>query len=116
MTGVAGGIERLLLSLKNLKAEKTPEVLVVYIKDFEKAVEIVQELRKNGVSASIDLSKRGLSKQLDYANKLSVRFAVIVGPEELKKGMVRIRDMKSGKEKDVEINKLTTELQKNSFV
>jgi histidyl-tRNA synthetase len=114
-TGVAGGIERLMLSLKNLKAEKTPEVLVVYIKDFEKAMEIVQELRKNRISASIDLNKRGLSKQLDYANKIAVRFTVIVGPEELKKGRVKLRDMKSGEEKEVEINKLAVALQKNSF-
>ncbi len=115
-TGVAGGIERLMLSLKTIQPDKNPKVLVVYIKDFEKAMEIVQELRKNDISASIDLNKRSLSKQLDYANRLSVKFAVIAGPEELKKGRVRLRNMKSGEEKEVEINKLAVALQKNSFM
>ena len=63
-------------------------------------------MREKGIAASVDLSKRGLSKQLDYANKLSVEFAVIIGPKELAENRVKIRDMKTGKEEEIELNKL----------
>jgi histidyl-tRNA synthetase len=109
-TGVAGGIERLMLSLKELSAKLNPSVLVAYIDNFEKAMDITQKLRKNGVSTSIDLNKRSLSKQMDYANKLGVRFAVIVGPEELKEDKVRLRDMVNGEEKDIRIDNLMEEI------
>ena len=111
-TGIAGGIERLMLSLKELSIESKPKILVVYINNFEKAIEITQRLRENGISASIDLNRRGLSKQLDYANKLGVAFIVIVGPEELKEGKVRLRDMVNGKEKDIKIDDLLKEIDK----
>ena len=65
-----------------------------------------QELRNKGISASIDLNKRSLSKQLDYANKLGVAFTIIVGPEELKEGKVRLRNMKTGEEKEIGLNEL----------
>ena len=106
-TGVAGGLERLILSLKDLPIGQVPKALVIYVNDsvFNKAVEITQELRKS-VSASIDLSKRSLSKQLDYANKLGVEKVVIIGPKELAANKAKIRDMKTGKEKEVELDKL----------
>ena len=106
-TGVAGGLERLLLSLKNIPVKQIPRVLVIYVNDdvFGKAIEITQELRKK-LSASIDLSKRGLSKQLDYANKIGAEKAVIIGPKELAGGSVKIRDMKSGNEEEVNLDKL----------
>lgn len=106
-TGVAGGLERLLLSLKDLPIGKTPKVLVIYVNEqvFERAVEITQELRKS-VSASIDLSRRSLSKQLDYANKLGVEKAVIIGPKELEAKKAKVRDMKTGKEQEVGLDKL----------
>jgi len=105
-TGVAGGIDRMMLSLKELSVESNPKVLVVYIDNFDKAVEITQELRENDIPTCIDLNKRGLSKQLEYANKLGIRFAVIAGPEELKQNKVKVRNMKTGEEEEIEINNL----------
>ena len=106
-TGVAGGLERLLLSLKDIPIKQVPSVLVVYVNDqvFDKAVQITQKLRKV-TTASIDLSKRSLSKQLDYANKLGVESVVIIGPKELADKKVKVRNMKTGKEEEVELERL----------
>jgi histidyl-tRNA synthetase len=118
-TGVAGGIERLLLSLEKLgllppDIRFWPTVLVVYVnkKLFSKALEITQTLRNKGISADIDLSKRSLSGQMKYANALNIPIAVIIGEKELRKNMVKIRDMKTGKEQEIGISELPEKLQK----
>jgi histidyl-tRNA synthetase len=45
--------------------------------------------------------RRSLSKNLKYASSAGVRFAVIVGKEEMSKRSVTLRDMTSGEQKAV---------------
>ncbi|MEM4369024.1 MAG: His/Gly/Thr/Pro-type tRNA ligase C-terminal domain-containing protein, partial [Candidatus Woesearchaeota archaeon] len=71
----------------------------------QKARELTQKLRLKW-SAETDLLRRKLSKQLEYAASIGATKVVIVGPEELKKGKVVVRDMASGKEEEVSIDEL----------
>ncbi|HZD12533.1 MAG TPA: histidine--tRNA ligase [Candidatus Binatus sp.] len=112
-TGVAGGLERLMLSLekKNLypaELEKPVQIFVATVnpKVRDEAVKLAQELRKNSFRVDYDLKQRPLPKQLEYANSLDVRVALILGPRELEKRTVRIKDMKTGQETDVEASKI----------
>ncbi|PIN87204.1 histidine--tRNA ligase [Candidatus Woesearchaeota archaeon CG10_big_fil_rev_8_21_14_0_10_44_13] len=73
-------------------------------KAIKKAAEIAEKLRKKG-SVEIDLMDRGLGKQLDYANKTGAKNVVIIGDDELKKKIVKIKDMKTGREKKVSLSK-----------
>jgi histidyl-tRNA synthetase len=77
-------------------------------------VEIVRQLRSEGVRTDYDLKQRSLQKQLEYADALHARVAVIVGPRELKEGKVRLRDMRSGKETDVAMSVAAEEIGKIS--
>lgn len=110
-TGFAIGYATLSLLLQDKKrfpkAEKGPDFFIAVVNDEvrEKALKICQELRKR-YSVDIDLMRRPLSKQLDYANSVKAKKVVIVGPDELKKGNVKIKDMKSGKEEIVKIDKI----------
>ncbi len=109
-TGVAGGIERMLLSLERKKlfpdVEQGPKVVVVIVNESvrEQAVGLAQKLRSRGLWTDYDLKQRSLPKQLEYANALRARVAVIVGPRELKEGKVRLKDLRSGAEKDVSVS------------
>jgi histidyl-tRNA synthetase len=58
----------------------------------------VQQLRKAGINADLDLMERGISKNLEFASKQEIPFAILLGPEELKKKKVKLRDMQTGKE------------------
>ena len=46
----------------------------------------------------MDISARGISKNLDYANSLGIPFVIFAGEDELKQKKVKLRDMKTGKE------------------
>jgi len=101
---------KLLLGAKGL-LPKPAEGVDYYVapvnsKMAKKARTIAAELRKKGFSAETDLMSRKLGKQLDYASTIGAKKVVIVGPEELKQKKVVVRDMKSGKEEKISLNKL----------
>jgi histidyl-tRNA synthetase len=117
-TGVAGGFERLMLSLarKDLfpNIEQHPQVFVVTVNQivWNEAVKIVQQLRSQGIRTEYDLKQRPLSKQLEYADSLKVGISLVLGPREIKEGSVRLKDMKTGGEKSVKLSSVVDETQK----
>ena len=115
-TGVAGGIERLILSLerKDLfpSLNQAPQVFVLTINEkvITEALKIVQELRQHGIRTDYDLKNRQFKKQLEYADSVKARLGLIIGPRELTEGSVRVKDMKTGTEKNVNRKKLVEEV------
>lgn len=55
--------------------------------------------RSAGLSCSIDVMGRSLSKNLEFAARNGFSYAVIIGPKEIEAKMVRLRDLSSGVEK-----------------
>ena len=117
-TGWSIGVERIitLMDEKGMFKEKIDEssakVYVAPAKDEVrlKAVELAQNLRRTGIPTDVDLMNRNLKKQLDYVNTKNIPYCVIVGPKDLEKNEVTVRDMKTGKEKKVKIDKLSSEI------
>src|SRR2546428_2574376 len=72
----------------------------------KRASQVVSMLRGARLRADIDLMGRGPTKNLDYANAVGARTAVLVGEEEAKAGAVALRDMKSGAQRDVPLDSL----------
>jgi len=111
-TGVAGGIERLIISLERAsifpKLSQSPKAFVVAVNDAvrQKTMEIVQFLRNSGVPADFDLKRRTLAKQLEYADSMAIPFAIIVGQREIEKGIVKLRDMMKREEIEVKLEEV----------
>ena len=117
-TGVAGGVERIMLALENQKSpfkENTNRISVLYVNDEMKAnaMKITSSLRENNIPTDIDLSGRALKKQME--NSIQSKFSIIVGPEEFSNGMVVVRNMSDRSENKVKISELL-EYVKNSLV
>ncbi len=109
-TGVAGGVERIILTMQEQKIiseTKQSRVSVLYTnEEMQKvAMSIASLLRLANLPTNIDLSGKPLKKQMDQAT--DSRFCIIVGPKELEVGKVVLRDMKSGAESQVDIEKIT---------
>ena len=49
-----------------------------------------------------------LQKQLKYANKKSIPYVIIIGPEEVEKGFVTLKNMVSGEQKTDNLAKIIT--------
>ena len=109
-TGVAGGVERIILTMQEQKI--IPEVLgkrvaVLYVNDEMQKVanSIASLLRLNNIPTDIDLAGRNLKKQMDIAN--NAHLSIIVGPDELEEGIVVLKDMVNGTEGTISLEKLT---------
>jgi histidyl-tRNA synthetase len=117
-TGVAGGYERLMLSLERKDLfpdiQQRPQVFVVTVNEsvWSEAVKIVQQLRNQNIRADYDLKQRPLSKQLEYADSLKAGICLVLGPREIKEGSVRLKDMKTGEEKSVKLSSAVDEIRK----
>ncbi len=116
--GISFGMDRLL----ELLEDKLPKakgggakVFVVAVgKEMQPAaLDLTQKIRALGIKASMDLNERGISKNLDYANKLGIPFVAILGEKELKAKEFTLKEMKTGKEnkvKTVDLKKLKDKL------
>ena len=98
-----------LLKVKSEKENETrkktiTDIYVISIGCFEEAREIVKKFRNGGLNTDIDLLDRGISKNLDYASKVGIKYVVFVGKKELESKKVKLKDMESGKEKLMTVN------------
>jgi histidyl-tRNA synthetase len=116
MTGIAMGVARLVPILEKMgKFEGlnlSPSVYMVSISESvrSKAIELAQMLRQAGVSVDMDLLGRGVSRQLNNANRKGIRRAVIVGEREVQDGCIIIRDMASAEQKKVKFENVLDKL------
>ena len=109
-TGVAGGVERIILTMQEqgiIPELKQNRVAVLYTNDEMQKVahSITSLLRLANIHTDMDLARRNLKKQMEIAT--NARFSIIVGPKELEEGNVVLRDMIDGKEVVVSLEKLT---------
>ena len=59
---------------------------------------LAQLLRDSGIAAQTDYQQRSLKSQFKLADRLGAQVVVILGPDELEAGNVRVRDMASHEE------------------
>ncbi|MDP3488084.1 MAG: histidine--tRNA ligase [Bacillota bacterium] len=116
--GFGLGVERILLALE-LEGVKVPEPqpLGVFVATLGAAASqagfaLVQTLRRAGLSAEKDLLDRSLKAQLKYAGKLNAKRVVILGEDELHRGIAVVKDMSSGEQQEVALVNLEQALRK----
>ena len=111
-TGVAGGVERIILALENQNSkfkDTDKRISVLYVNEQMKnhAIKIASSLRDKGISVNIDLNSKPLKKQMEQS--IDSKFAVIVAPNEFANGMIVLRDMLDRSEKQIKVEDLISE-------
>jgi histidyl-tRNA synthetase len=67
------------------------------------AMKLAGDLRDEGISADLDYGGRGMRAQFKQADRLGASYAVILGEDELTRGVATVRDMASGEERSVPV-------------
>jgi len=67
---------------------------------------VISEIRKSGISAEIYPDSVKMKKQLDYANKKNIPFVILIGENEIKSGLLTVKDMRTGNQKSMDIEEL----------
>jgi len=116
--GFAHGVERAVTRIRD-SARVVPEPVKVDIfiaqlgeQARRKAFTLFEKFRHAGVRVAEAFCRSSLRGQLEQADKLGARYALIVGQKEVQDGSVIIRDMESGVQETVDFNKAVSEIQK----
>jgi histidyl-tRNA synthetase len=118
--GAAAGVERIVESMKE-RMKKEPAVLVqskaIFLAQLggfakRKSLKLFEELRKAKIPVIESFGRDSLKTQLRIADKNQSPFALIIGQKEALENSVLIRDMKTGKQESVKMEKAVAEIKK----
>ena len=103
--GISFGFDRIFLILEELNlfpnlldSSKSFLFLNFGTDKISNFIDSVNQLRKDGIVCEIYPDDVKIKKQLDYANKKGIDFVVIIGDDELKKDLFKVKDMSKGEE------------------
>lgn len=116
--GAAVGLERVLQYLR--QRQITPPAFYpanVFFAQLGEAArrrsfKLFEQLRRAGFQVGAAFTKDGLKPQLEMANRLKVRYTIILGQKEVLDNTLIIRDMENGVQEVVDAAKIINELQK----
>ena len=113
--GYGMGLERVIQNIQRQNApipdERETSAVVVHLGDAAKSagVRIASALRRAGISASL-APPRGMRSQLRYASNTGATHAIIIGDNELAKGVVTLRDLDNSSQSEVALDSLAEAL------
>ncbi len=112
--GTAFGIERLQIVMSELGMAPDeaggPQVYVTLFnaETTGESLKLARELRETGLSVITALQPEKLGKQLREADQKGVRWALVLGPDELQRDEVVVKDLRSGEQRSVPRNEVVT--------
>lgn len=117
--GVAMGVERIISLMKGKVTAKTEEgeqldIFLVQVGELakRKALKLFSEFRGSGLRIGEALHKDSVSAQFKIAERMNVEYILLIGQKEALDNEVIVREMKSGQQKIVALDKAVGEAKK----
>jgi len=116
--GGAAGVERIIRLMKimgkKVPAKKQSQVFLAHVGELakRKSLKIFEDLRNNNIKVAEAFHKDSLVEQLRIADKLEIKFVLILGQKESIDNEIIIREMKTGKQKIIPFKKIIKEVKK----
>ena len=107
--GISIGLTRLFYKLNELKLiqakqKSISKVLVIpMLDDMEFPIKVASKLRANGINTEVYLNDKKLKAKMKYADKLQIPYVIVVGDDEVKSGIVKVKNMQTGEEKEMNV-------------
>src|SRR5262245_8615064 len=110
--GFAIGLERVALLLGEEVKAAAPLALLIPLGEpaLDRLLPAARRARQRGVRVELAYGLRKLQRELERANRLGAAWAVIAGDDELARGEVLLREMRSGQQRAVPLDNLADEL------
>ena len=110
--GISIGLTRLFYKLQELnlikaKKKSISDVLIIpMVEDLKLPIKVANTLRNNGVNTEIYLNNKKLKAKFKYADKLEIPYVIVIGEDEINKQIVKLKDMKTGEEKEISLSEI----------
>lgn len=116
--GFGMGVERLLMLMDACDAyfppDNSADAFIAVMGDRAKAfgLKLCRELRQKGVAAEMDTLARNIKGQFKYADRLNAKYTLVIGENELDKGVVSLKDMSRSEQREIKIEDIFEEITK----
>ena len=115
--GFGMGLERILYFLElegvDLGGVNPPDLYLGFMGGVKaRAFQIIDALRKQGISVETDYLDRSIKAQMKYANKINAPYVVILGEDEIASGKVKVKNMADGSEVETSVDNIAAVIQK----
>jgi len=117
--GAAGGIDRIMNLLKQRevtpdkkKNNDEPKIFLAQLGELakRKSMKLFEEFRGQKIPVAESFSKDSLRTQLKTADKMGIRWVLIFGQKEALEDFITLRDMESGVQKEIKLDKVVEEM------
>ncbi len=98
--GISIGVTRLFWQLREAKllgaAQSTVKVLVTQMDEAQMPayLDLANHLRSAGLPTEVVMEPGKLARQFKYADRAGIRFVLVLGPDEIAKGVISVKDMR----------------------
>jgi histidyl-tRNA synthetase len=116
--GGALGVERLIAVMKaqdiKMPTRSQKKVFLAHVGELakKKSLKLIEELREADIPVHEALAKESLKAQLKQADREGVGFALIFGQKEIYEGSIIIRDLRTGLQDTVSLDRIVVEIRK----
>lgn len=116
--GAAAGMERIISRLREAGVQPPPRPQVqIFLTQIgtlarRKSLSLLEDFHKAKISVGESLSRNSVRSQLNTASKLGAKYALILGQKEVLDGTIIIRDLESGGQEIVSLDKVIKEVKK----
>ena len=114
--GISIGLSRLFDQLMDngiLKVEDatvTDMLIVPFCDDYEYIYKVYNTLKENNVKVDICYIDKGFKQKMKYANKINVKYAILIGEDEIKENVVTLKNMETGEQEKITVEELLKKL------
>jgi len=116
--GGAAGIERIINLMGTrqlrLKKEREPEIFLAQLGNLakRKSLKLLGDFRKAKIQIAESFGRDSLKAQLARADKLGVKYTLILGQQEALEGTIIIKEMTTGRQETIRLDKVVKEIEK----
>ena len=110
--GMSIGLTRLFFILNDIGLIKTDkksisDVLVIsMVEDLSKSIEIANKLRNAGINTEIYFDNKKIKSKFKYADRLKIPYVIVIGEDEIKSGLLTIKNMNDGTQEQLKIEEI----------
>ena len=115
--GISFGIDRIYLVMEELglfpkDIGLSTQVMFTNfgVEEANYCLPLLQQLRASGIRSELYPSSDKMKKQMNYANNKGVLFVILVGKDEMKSGVLTVKDMNTGEQSSLKISELIKQL------
>ncbi len=114
--GISIGLTRLFYVLNELniikESNKAVSDVIIFSMDdnIDECIKVANKIRKNNINAQVYMEDKKIKNKIKYADKLNVKYIIIIGEEEIQTKIYTLKDIQLGQQEKLSIDEIIGKL------